>query len=209
LSASGTVAVIFLFCLVACAAVLASKAFDSELITLITVICIVACLVLTRLFGHAEAMLIKGRLAALLNSTNMPHQMEVRLQGTVSWDNLWQALKNEATELKLKGMLLDVNAPFMHEGYYANWGKAGEGEDNNLLWHMTIPIIAQKRSLGRLVLSGQPDEQPMWGKIAAMMRVIEEFNAEMDVGGIPESPTAAPAAPPSPHPDVALETVKS
>jgi UDP-GlcNAc:undecaprenyl-phosphate/decaprenyl-phosphate GlcNAc-1-phosphate transferase len=206
------VAVIFLFCLVGCVSVLASQAFNSEWITLVTVICILACLVLTKMFGHAEAMLIKGRLFSLLLPGNTPHQMEVRLQGTVSWDSLWQALKNEATELNLKGMLLDINAPFMHEGYYANWGITGETEEGKPLWHVEIPMAVQGRSLGRLVLSGQPDDQPVWVKIAALMRVIEAFNAGM---GGPGGPTATPVPVvpatdlPSARVDAELEVAKS
>jgi UDP-GlcNAc:undecaprenyl-phosphate/decaprenyl-phosphate GlcNAc-1-phosphate transferase len=210
LSTSGTVAVIFLFCLIACTSVLASQAFENEYITLITVVSIVACLVVSKLFGHAEAMLIKGRLSSLLLPTKGPHHMEVRLQGTINWDNLWQALKNQAAELNLKGILLDVNAPFLHEGYYANWGKAGESDEGKPLWHVEVPMASHGLSLGRLVISGQPDDQPVWVKIAAVMRVLDAFNAGMGAANAPPPEPAVPAAkfPPSGS-DVELEVLKS
>jgi UDP-GlcNAc:undecaprenyl-phosphate GlcNAc-1-phosphate transferase len=180
-SASGTVAVIFLVCLLACISVLASKAFDNDWITLVTVVTIVATLVVTKLFGHAEASLIKGRLWSLLGSNKTPKQMAVRLQGTLSWDHLWQTLRTHAVELNLSSMLLDVNAPFMHEGYYARWGRTTDTNDGQPLWHVEVPMTSQGRSLGRLLLSGQPDSQPLWTKIAAIMRVIEEFSAGMGI----------------------------
>ena len=176
-SNSGTVAVVALVCLVACGSVLASKAFDNEWITLITAAAIVATLVLTRLFGHAEAMLIKGRLWSLLSSASVPAQMEVRLQGTANWDHLWHVLRGSAFELNLKSMILDVNAPFLHEGYHARWGDAGDASEGRPFWQVQIPMTANGNSIGRLVLAGLPDAQPMWAKIATVMKVIEDYNA--------------------------------
>lgn len=175
-SGLGTVAVISLFCMVACAGVLASRAFDNEWITLLTALSIIATLVLTRLFGHAEAKLITGRLRAFWMPANLPQQMEVRLQGTVGWEHLWRALKDSAVEMKLQSMLLDVNAPFLHEGYHARWGHEIDGTGETPLWLAAIPMTMKGRSVGRLVLSGEPDEQPAWAKIAAVMKVVEEFN---------------------------------
>ena len=108
LSSSGTVVVIFLICLLACGSVLASRAFNNDWIALVTVVTILATLVLTGMFGRAEAMLIKGRLWSMLTPGRSPHQMEVRLQGTVNWDSLWLQLKVQAAELNLRGLLLDV-----------------------------------------------------------------------------------------------------
>ncbi len=177
LSARGTVALVSFFCLLACASVLASKAFDNEWIALVTVASIVLILVYSGLFGHAEAMLIKGRFWSLMGPAGGAQHMEVRLQGTVCWDNLWLTLMGRAADLNLQGMLLDVNAPFMHEGYHARWGHAGEVTEDRPLWHAEIPMTANGRTVGRLMLSGLADAQPVWAKIAAAMKVVEDFNA--------------------------------
>lgn len=180
-SGPGTVGLISLFCLLACAGVLASKAFENEWITLMTAVTIVATLIVTRLFGHAEAKLITGRLRSLWLPTNIPQQMEVRLQGTAGWENLWRALTEQAPVLNLHSMLLDVNAPFLHEGYHARWGQATDGLRETPLWLVAIPMTTQGRFIGRLVLSGEPDRQPVSKKIADVVKVIEEFNDPVSV----------------------------
>jgi UDP-GlcNAc:undecaprenyl-phosphate GlcNAc-1-phosphate transferase len=175
-SGLGTVAVISLFCLAASAGVLASRAFDNEWITLVTAVTIIATLVLTRLFGYAEAKLISGRLRVLWMPANIPQQMEVRLQGTAGWEHLWRELRESAAEMNLQSMLLDVNAPFLHEAYHARWGHETDGTGERPVWLAAIPMTMKGRSVGRLVLSGEPIGEPAWVKIAAVMKVIEDFN---------------------------------
>jgi UDP-GlcNAc:undecaprenyl-phosphate GlcNAc-1-phosphate transferase len=126
-SAPGALSIVCVCCLLACGGVLASQAFNNEWIAILTAGSIIGTLVATRLFGHAEAMLIKGRFLSLLLPTDRVRHMEVRLQGSAAWKDLWQALKISATQLNLDKMLLDVNAPALHEGYHARWDQIEEG----------------------------------------------------------------------------------
>jgi UDP-GlcNAc:undecaprenyl-phosphate/decaprenyl-phosphate GlcNAc-1-phosphate transferase len=177
LSTRRSLAVVAVFCIVACTGVLTSQAFGNDWIALITAASIVGVLVMTRRFGFAEFMLIKGRLMCMLAPGHHSSQLEVRLQGTAAWKDLWHALLLRASGLNLRQVLLDVNAPSLHEGYHARWDGVAEANEERPLWHVEIPMTASGVSVGRLVLSGLPDDQPMWKKIAILMEVVEEFNA--------------------------------
>jgi UDP-GlcNAc:undecaprenyl-phosphate GlcNAc-1-phosphate transferase len=165
--------VVSLCCLVTCGGVLASQAFDNELIVLLTIASVVCTLVRTRLFGHAEVMLIKERALSLLQPHSPARQMEVRLQGSSNWRPLWKVLTDTAQRLQLQEMMLDVNAPALHEGYHARWDRAAATDEVSTLWRMSIPLAAGGQAIGRLEIAGQPDQEPIWVKIAELTHVIE------------------------------------
>ena len=102
--------------------------------------------------------------------------MEVRLQGSVAWKDLWEALKGLANDLNLQQLMLDVNAPLLHEGYHARWDHAQGAPNERPRWYVEIPMTSQGLSVGRLVMSGWPDQQPVWDKIALVMKIVEDFN---------------------------------
>jgi UDP-GlcNAc:undecaprenyl-phosphate GlcNAc-1-phosphate transferase len=177
-------------CLVACVSVLASQAFNNEGIALITAASIVAIFIATRLFGHAELMLVKARVVSMLWRVGGVSDMEVRLQGTVAWRELWQAIKQHTDAMNLQSILLDVNAPALHESYHARWDRASDDSSELPGWRAEIPLTSTSVSVGRLVLVGKPDQQPVWVKIALIMKVIEDFHQ-------PNSSVNAAPAPPA------------
>jgi UDP-GlcNAc:undecaprenyl-phosphate GlcNAc-1-phosphate transferase len=169
------------FCLATGLAVLASQAFNNEWIALLTGLAVVGVLVLTRLFGYAEMILIKERLFSLGGALfrrregAAARQIEVRLQGTAAWQELWGGLTGRAAGLNLRRLRLDVNAPSLHEGYHARWDRGhadGEAPDS---WRAEIPLTAGGLSVGRLEVVGEPDGRPVWAKIAALTRIMERF----------------------------------
>jgi len=118
-------------CVLTVAGSLASLALDNELFALVGALLVVNILVVGRLFGHAEFLLLKERLANLailmLRRTRggKPHQMEVHLQGSADWAELWGGLVVSAGQLGLERICLDVNAPAVYEGYHARWDCGG------------------------------------------------------------------------------------
>src|SRR5262249_6866797 len=76
-------------CLVAVAGALASLAYRNEMLALLSASVVVAVLVVTRLFGHVELVLLQKRLAgAVLSFFSGPGGKvceEVRLQGSIDW----------------------------------------------------------------------------------------------------------------------------
>src|SRR5262249_35566120 len=117
------------FCLVTVMGALASLALQNELFALLTALAVVGILIATRLFGHAEFLLVKDRLIATavsllrVRANGKAHQIEVRLQGSADWKELWGVLTTYAQQLNLTTVHLDVNVPLIHEGYHARWDR--------------------------------------------------------------------------------------
>jgi UDP-GlcNAc:undecaprenyl-phosphate GlcNAc-1-phosphate transferase len=169
------------FCVVAAAGALVSLFCHSELLAVMVMAAVAGVFVTTRLFGHAEFVLVKerlrGALAPLLNgrSGSEPREIRVRLQGSVEWEELWGELTLCATDLQLAAVCLDVNAPAMHEGYYASWRHPGYRPEGRGSWHTEIPVRAEGLLLGRVQVSGHEHDESFWEKINAVAKVIGCF----------------------------------
>jgi UDP-GlcNAc:undecaprenyl-phosphate/decaprenyl-phosphate GlcNAc-1-phosphate transferase len=187
-------------CLVTCGGALASQAFNSELIVLVTIASVVFTLIWTRLFGYAEAMLIKERVLNLLQPAGPARQMEVRLQGSSDWRPLWKLLTEAAERLQLREMLLDVNAPALHESYHCRWDRPAEAEESLVLWRVSIPLSAAGQALGRLEIAWPPDRMPVSQRIEELTQVVDGYMESPPL----VSPEAAAAAP-APRTAVAVE----
>jgi UDP-GlcNAc:undecaprenyl-phosphate GlcNAc-1-phosphate transferase len=163
-------------CLVTSAGVLASQAFGSEWIVVLTTVTVISTLIIFRLFGFVETVLLCERLAALWASPKAPRRLEVRLQGSHDWKELWDMLTEQAEQLGLQQLLLDVNAPSLHEAYHARWDRvqttAAEGPT---LWRFEVPLLARGHAAGRLQIAAAPDAVPAWSKIATLTDVVETY----------------------------------
>lgn len=180
LSTSIVLVIVSMCCLVTCAGALMSQAFNNEWIVLVTMLSIVSMLVFTRLFGFAEAMLIKEQFMSFFQPARQTQQMEVRLQGTGDWQRLWILLTDEAVRLNLQQMLLDVNAPSLHEGYHARWTRFHDAGEIPTLWRFEIPLASNGHSIGRLLIAGHPDSDPVWSKIATLTQLVEDYTSNDD-----------------------------
>ena len=200
------------FSVLAAGGVLASRSFDCEWIALLTGGAVVAILISTRLFGFAEAMLLKQWLLSLSAfllqrlPAGQARQTQVRLQGNAEWQRLWSTLTAEAVRLNLQHVRLDINVPALHEGYHARWDRSEEAGEVPNLWRVEIPLAAQGLTLGRLEVSGQQDEEPAWRKIAAVTRVVEA-NEETIILGNRTPGQERPARSNVPRPGPAVPTL--
>jgi hypothetical protein len=77
----------------------------------------------------------------------------------------------------LRQLRLDVNAPVLHEGYYACWDHADEDREAPSLWRAEIPLTSGGLPVGRVEVAGRPDAEPVWHKIAAVARAVEDFES--------------------------------
>jgi UDP-GlcNAc:undecaprenyl-phosphate/decaprenyl-phosphate GlcNAc-1-phosphate transferase len=185
LSRPVVLALVVCCCLVTGAGVVVSRAFDNEFIGVVTALSVVGTLIVTRLFGHAEAVLVKERVVGLISSLlrswrrEPACQLQVRLQGTGEWQHLWVRLTDSAERLNLREVRLDVNAPALHEDYHARWDRLGDEGEFSDLWRAQIPVQAHGLDVGRLELAGRRDDEPVWRKIETVSRVVEQFAAEM------------------------------
>jgi UDP-GlcNAc:undecaprenyl-phosphate GlcNAc-1-phosphate transferase len=190
LSVRHVLLLVFGCCLLTGAGVLASQAFNNEWIALSTGLSVILTLILTRLFGHAEALLIKERLLALAGALFRPRsggearQLEVRLQGSADWKEIWDRLIAGVEGLNICQLRLDVNAPALHEGYHARWDRAHDEGEALSLWRAEIPLTARGQPLGRLEVAGQPDQVPVWKKLAQLTDVVEAFSGVLDASAL-------------------------
>jgi UDP-GlcNAc:undecaprenyl-phosphate/decaprenyl-phosphate GlcNAc-1-phosphate transferase len=187
LSNRRALALVSAFCMITVFGTLASLALKNELLAILSGVVVIALLVVTRLFGHAELSLLRQRTHSLFSSFfNVPEgkparEIEVRLHGKVDWKELWQQITACATQLNLGSARLDINAPVINEGYHAEWtDTAVPGEDQEdaaSLWRAEIPLITRGRIVGRVAVAGHRDEQPVWEKIATLAHLVQDFES--------------------------------
>jgi UDP-GlcNAc:undecaprenyl-phosphate GlcNAc-1-phosphate transferase len=208
LSNRRALALISAFCLITVFGTLASLALKNELLAVLSGFVVIALLVVTRLFGHAELSLLRQRTNSIVASFfHLPEgkpaqEIEVRLHGNVDWKELWIQITACAPQLNLGQARLDINAPSINEGYHARWSDGAIGEDmeeSATLWKAEIPLMAHGRSVGRVAVAGHRDEQPIWEKIATLARLVQDFEAT--VSQLTENAWVPSAAEPlrSPH----------
>jgi UDP-GlcNAc:undecaprenyl-phosphate GlcNAc-1-phosphate transferase len=186
LSSRRTLALISAFCLITVCGTLASLALKNELLAFLSGFVIIALLVVTRLFGHAELSLVRQRMHSIYASFfRLPEgkparEIEVRLHGKIDWKELWLQITACGPQLNLGQARLDINAPAINEGYHARWTGGAPGEDHEdeaTLWRAEIPLVTRGRTIGRVAVAGRRDEQPIWEKIATLARLVQDFEA--------------------------------
>jgi len=175
----------------ACLGALASVALKTEWYALLSIFVVVGVFIMTRLFGHAEFLLLKERLMAVLSAVRHSHngghvhQLEVRLQGSADWNDLWKNVTVCAEEMRLKAVCLDVNAPSIMEDYHARWGKVVESSENPAVWRLQFPLQAHGQVVGRLDIAGQRHGMPVGEKLASIAKLVADV--ELAVAGLTRS----------------------
>jgi UDP-GlcNAc:undecaprenyl-phosphate GlcNAc-1-phosphate transferase len=184
-------------CLLTVAGALASALLNNELLALIAALAVVCILVVGRLFGHAECVLVKERLIRLWvwlrhhDTDRRIHQLEVRLQGSTDWSDLWTSVTICARELGLRTVCLDVNMPALHEGYHARWDRYGTPSETAACWRAEFPLVANGQYVGRLDVTGDRRADPVGDSMAAVGRLAEEVEQALAALGVPVPPPPA------------------
>jgi UDP-GlcNAc:undecaprenyl-phosphate GlcNAc-1-phosphate transferase len=181
LSSQRALMVIACFSLFIVAGVLGSLALRNELMALLSALAVVAMLVATRLFGHAELNLLRQRLrsmgASFLRRPNTAsvNGTEFRLQGTLDWSELWSHMIDCGRKLNLQSIRLNVHVPALHEGYHARWDAPHLDTEDLAEWRAEIPLTVHGRIIGRLEVAGSHDDDPAWQKMAALAALVPDF----------------------------------
>jgi UDP-GlcNAc:undecaprenyl-phosphate GlcNAc-1-phosphate transferase len=192
------------FCLLTVLGALATLAFNNEAYAVAASLAVIAGLVVTRLFGYAEFLLVKSRLTHLLRSllpTNrpgVPHQAVVHVQGSADWGELMEALVGSAEELNLKNIRLDVNAPALHESYHGVWD-CGAADLRELgLWRTELPLFLRGQIVGRLEVAGQRNGKAIREQVAYIEATVDRFEerfAELEEASFRRAGSLACSAP--------------
>ena len=145
-------------------AALASVWSKNDFIAIICAAFVVLMFVSLRVFGHSELLLAILKVRSLLRSifhwqplpTADGWNESVHLQGTREWGLLWDMLTECATKLDFVQLRLDLNVPILGEGYHAAWSRPTK-IDQNRLWRLDLPLIADTRVLGYVKVVGERD----------------------------------------------------
>lgn len=198
--------VISFCCLVTGTGVLAGRMLDNEWVIVLSSLFVVVALIGTRLFGHAEFLLVMHRVRDLfvsllrIPSPNEPRQIEMRLHGSVDWRELWLRILDWEETLNLCCLRLDVNAPALGEGYHARWERGPEmNEEDEGLWRAQIPLTFKGRFIGKLEISGRRNGESLGDKIVVLEKMIQDFEDTVsllaDEDTTPRSTFPVPGAP--------------
>ena len=139
-----------------------------------------------RVFGHAEAALVVSRSRSLVRGlvlrTVRRHTSEtesaVQVQGTRKWQRVWGALREAAPLYNVAGLTLQVNIPRLHESFYATWKRtdAAYSED---VWRMSIPLVHDGQSIGRLSLVGSTGGEQALADMQQLLEYLEPLDGEI------------------------------
>jgi UDP-GlcNAc:undecaprenyl-phosphate GlcNAc-1-phosphate transferase len=169
-------------CLLTVLGALGSVAYRNESLALISVAAVVFILVATGLFGCAEVVLlvksIRDYAGSVIGTARTGREIEVRLQGSAEWSEFWKRLTGSADRLKLRSISMDVNSPAHHEGYHARWCRPSVkfGEEPNC-WSAVIPLTAWGQTIGQVAVTGHPDADPVWQKVAELSAITDGIEA--------------------------------
>jgi hypothetical protein len=103
------------------------------------------------------------------------HHSEIHLQGSADWNLVWGRLRAQASELDLKMIRLDVNAPFVYEGYHAHWHCLRNGSEEGAEWRAEIPLTVGGQTTGRIEAVGRRGLEPVSVQIATLVELAESL----------------------------------
>lgn len=172
--------------------------FSNSWFALISIVALVVSLAATRLFGFVEFQLASDHVRritrGLLNSAQRNEsrswETKIRLQGSHPWEELWQFLVDEAQTLALLRLKLDLNMPWLHEGYHAKWVRSTPPRTTHNV-RLELPLYLEHRPIGSLSLAADCEtDQAIW--LAKVAELLAEVQDRMHVIGAHLEPSASP-----------------
>ncbi len=143
-------------------------------------------LVVGRLFGHKElkllgtrAMTFGGSLFELRGRSMDEAQLQmVRLQGSRAWETIWESFIEFAEKHELCKICMDLNVPWLHEGFHASWQRHQLPELADR-WTTKLPIVADGRIYGRLEVVGKAKSASVFKTLALLAELMELVQPEV------------------------------
>lgn len=192
LSHRGLLLMINVLCAITAGGALIGYMLKSELVALLSTMTVIGCLVASRAFGYTELRLLSNRVyhfcGSLVptfeaNPANGQQKFQgrkhmVRFQGNRSWETIWNAFIEFADKHDLAKISLDLNVPWLHEGFHASWNRTRVPDDSQV-WRTQLPIFAESRSLGRLALVGRMYDVDSVSVLTELAEMIESLQPEI------------------------------
>ena len=180
-----TVAIIGVVCICTAAGAVVSVWQHNEYLALGAVTAVIGTLVITRLFGHHECILLLRRVkhfvlsfVQLRRHESNARQIETHLQGTRQWNELWTTLTEFAERFDLSEMQLNVSLPAMREEYHAQWKRTAQ-PDHSELWYSEIPLVGHDVTVGRLRIGGTCDNGSVCTWMGDLITGLKPFETQM------------------------------
>ncbi|HUP79477.1 MAG TPA: MraY family glycosyltransferase [Pirellula sp.] len=176
------VGVITLLSLVTASGAVLGVVFQSDLISIGTMLFALGSLVATRVFGFSEFELLfkrslnfsKSIISRRGVSDHQIRQQTVRLQGSREWDIVWSTMVEFAEKHDLAKISLDLNMPWLHEGYHASWHKNKLPEFSEQ-WFLRLPVVSDTRVLGRIEVLGHHQNISTYFIMATLAEMLNEL----------------------------------
>jgi len=195
------VGIIALLSFITASGAVAGVLLKSDWISLATMFFAIGSLVASKLFGFAELKLVYKRLESMLSTLvvrpgradSLVHQQSVQLQGTRNWDALWQSLVEFAEKHHLSSVQMDLNMPWLHEGYHAHWQKS-ELPEVTERWVLKFPLMLRGDSLGGVEFIGKQQESETLSVLAQLTELLDSLHSQSEafIGDFEENRTNLP-----------------
>jgi UDP-GlcNAc:undecaprenyl-phosphate GlcNAc-1-phosphate transferase len=190
-------------------AALLSVQFHNEAIAVAGVAIVACVLVTTRVFGHAEFLLVTNSFLNIGASLFMPsrrgrwavRKQTVHLQGSRKWEPLWDLLTAAAEQLELASLRLNMNLPWLHESYHATWN-CEHTEAAHDLWHADLPLQMQGRTVGHLRATGSTRTGPASEWVMKFAELVSSLEEQLDALAMETAAVGEPRLKPAGHPAI-------
>jgi UDP-GlcNAc:undecaprenyl-phosphate/decaprenyl-phosphate GlcNAc-1-phosphate transferase len=160
-----------------------SVAMNQEALAIASAAIVIGILVASKVFGYVELILLGKRslnFGRSLLVTRGPkgdkqiHEHSMQLQGSRSWDIIWQTLTEFAEKHGLCKVCLDLNVPWMQEGFHASWYRA-KMPDVSERWQTKIPIVSSSKVVGRLEIAAPLGGEPAYRLMSLAAEMMESL----------------------------------
>jgi UDP-GlcNAc:undecaprenyl-phosphate/decaprenyl-phosphate GlcNAc-1-phosphate transferase len=182
----GLLMVVTVLAMITAAGALASQLLGREWIATVSVVVVFLLLVVSRAFGYSEVVLVTRRVSGIalgLWDSRREHTaiqaQAIRLQGTREWEVVWQILVEFADQEALSRLQLDLNVPWLEEGFHGRW-KRNCPQNRSERWSTSLPLYAAGRLAGRLDISGPASGGHTISSLTRLAVLLEDLTPQIE-----------------------------
>jgi UDP-GlcNAc:undecaprenyl-phosphate/decaprenyl-phosphate GlcNAc-1-phosphate transferase len=154
--------------------------FGNDLYAIAAALAVVVVLIVTGLFGRAEANLLWRRSHWMVKSLwgrSDSLEIAVQLQGNAEWKVFWANLVRLAGRLQVQSLRLDINAPAWHESFHGRWDRTDSfvSDTPSRYWRVELPVAVGMANVGKMTIVGAQDSLPMVEQLYELTEALNEI----------------------------------
>ncbi|MFN3190787.1 MAG: MraY family glycosyltransferase [Aureliella sp.] len=186
LSDKGLLLAVTVLALITAMGALAGQMLDQEWLALVGISVVIGLLVLTKAFCYSELALVVRRgshfalsfMERVDTAGKVARQKAVRLQGTRQWETVWDTLVEFAEREQLAKLHLDLNVPWLEEGYHGTWQKS-RLPDRTDRWCSVLPLMSGEQVAGRVEVIGDATLGESLESIVRLAGLVEDLTPQV------------------------------